>query len=64
MKEQLDKLVLQMYRSGASYPEAVREFQKAFIIAVLRDVNGNQVRAAKQLGITATPCDEIFWSWT
>lgn len=51
MKEQLDKLVLQMYRSGASYPEAVREFQKAFIIAVLRDVNGNQVRAAKQLGM-------------
>lgn len=32
-------------------PEAVQEFQKAFIIVVLRDVNGNQVRAAKQLGV-------------
>ena len=51
MKEQLEKLVLQMYRSGTAYSEAVREFQKAFIIAVLRDLNGNQVRAAAKLGM-------------
>ena len=51
MKEQLEKLVLQMYRSGTAYSEAVREFQKAFIIAVLRDLNGNQVRAAGKLGV-------------
>ena len=51
MKEQLEKLVLQMYRSGTSYSEAVREFQKVFIIAVLRDMNGNQVRVARQLGM-------------
>ena len=51
MKEQLEKLVLQMYRSGTPYSEAVREFQKAFITAVLRDMNGNQVRAARQLGM-------------
>lgn len=49
MKEQLEKLVLQMYRSGTPYSEAVREFQKAFITAVLRDLNGNQVRAARQM---------------
>ena len=51
MKEQLEKLVLQMYRSGTSYSEAVREFQKGFVIAVLRELNGNQVRAAEQLGM-------------
>jgi DNA-binding NtrC family response regulator len=51
VKEQLEKLALQMYRSGTSYSDAVREFQKAFLIAVLRDMNGNQVRAATKLGM-------------
>lgn len=51
MKEQLERLVLQMYRSGTSYCEAVEEFQKAFIVAVLRDKNGNQVKAAEALRI-------------
>ena len=49
MKEQLERLVLQMYRSGTPYSYAVREFQKAFITAVLREMNGNQVRAARKL---------------
>jgi len=51
VKEQLDKLVLQMYRSGTTYSAAVREFQRTFIITVLRDLNGNQVRAAEKLGM-------------
>jgi Fis family transcriptional regulator, factor for inversion stimulation protein len=51
VKEQLEKLVLQMYRSGTPYLEALREFQRAFIIAVLGDLNGNQVRAAGKLGM-------------
>jgi Fis family transcriptional regulator, factor for inversion stimulation protein len=51
VKEQLDRLVQQMYRSGTPYSEAVREFQKAFIIVVLRDQNGNQVKAAGKLRI-------------
>jgi len=29
----------------------VREFQKAFILAVLQETNGNQVRAARKLRI-------------
>ena len=49
MKEQLEKLVLQMYRSGTPYAEAVREFQKAFILTVLRAQNGNQIKAAATL---------------
>jgi hypothetical protein len=51
MKEQLVRLVLRMYRNGLTYPDAVREFQKTFIVAVLRDQNGNQVKAARKLGM-------------
>ncbi|MGH9530407.1 MAG: helix-turn-helix domain-containing protein [Terriglobales bacterium] len=51
MKEQLEKLVLQMYRDGIRYSEAVREFQKAFLTTVLREQNANQVKAAKKLGV-------------
>lgn len=51
MKEQLEKLVLQMYRCGIGYSEAVREFQKIFILTVLRAQRANQVRAAGELGM-------------
>ncbi len=51
MKVQLENLVLHMYKSGLRYPEAVREFQKAFILTVLQESNGNQVRAARKLHI-------------
>lgn len=51
MKEELERLVLQMYRSGLRYSDAVREFQRTFLATVLRDENVNQVRAAKRLGI-------------
>ena len=36
MKEQLESVVLQMYRAGVRCSEAVREFQKAFILTVLK----------------------------
>ena len=51
MQEELQRLVLQMYRSGLRYSEAVREFQRSFLATVLREENTNQVRAAKRLGI-------------
>ena len=51
MKEALEQIALQMYRSGLQYSEAVREFQKTFLATVLREANANQVRAAKKLGI-------------
>jgi two-component system nitrogen regulation response regulator GlnG len=51
VKEQLEKLALQMYRNGTSFSEALREFQKAFLIAVLQDLNGNQVKAAERMGM-------------
>ena len=51
MKEQLEKLVQGMYQSGIRYGEAVRQFQKTFIIVVLRDHKGNQIKAAGKLGM-------------
>jgi Fis family transcriptional regulator len=51
MKEQLESVVLQMYKAGVRCSEAVREFQKAFVLTVLKDQRGNQCRAAKKLGI-------------
>ena len=51
MKEELERLVLQMYRSGLRYSDAVREFQRTFLATILRAENANQVRVAKRLGI-------------
>ena len=54
MKEELESVVLQMYRAGVRCSEAVREFQKAFILAVLKDQRGNQCKAAEKLGMHQT----------
>src|SRR3989442_15609824 len=51
VEEQLEKLVLQMYRSGVRFSEAVRECQSVFILAVLREQRANQVRASQNLGM-------------
>ncbi len=51
MKDQLENLVMQMYKSGILYSEAVREFKKRFIISVLQECHGNQCRAARELGM-------------
>ena len=51
MKDQLEALVAQMYQSGILYSEAVREFKKRFILTVLEQNNGNQCKAARQLGM-------------
>jgi Fis family transcriptional regulator, factor for inversion stimulation protein len=51
VKDQLEALILQMYKSNILYSEAVREFKKRFILTVLEENNGNQCRAARQLGM-------------
>ena len=51
MKDQLESLVTQMYKSGILYSEAVREFKKRFILTVLQENHGNQCKAARQLGM-------------
>jgi DNA-binding NtrC family response regulator len=51
VRELLESVVLQMYRAGLQCSEAVREFQKAFILTVLKDQRGNQCKAAEKLGM-------------
>ncbi len=51
MRDKLDTLVSDMHKSGILYAEAVREFRKAFIVAALRETNGNQSKAARVLGM-------------
>ena len=51
MRDQLEALILQMYKSKILYSEAVREFKKRFIITVLEENRGNQCKAARELGM-------------
>jgi Fis family transcriptional regulator len=51
VRDQLEALILQMYKSNILYSEAVREFKKRFIVTVLEENGGNQCRAARQLGM-------------
>lgn len=51
MRGELDALINQMHNGGILYAEAVREFRKAFITTVLRENNGNQSKAARELGM-------------
>jgi len=51
VNDQLEALVMRMYKSGIYYNEAVREFKKRFIITVLEENDGNQCKAARQLGM-------------
>lgn len=51
MKDQLEALIMQMCKGGILYNEAVREFKKKFILAVLQENKGNQCKAARQLGM-------------
>ena len=51
VKADLEALVMQMHKGGIQYQEAVREFQKVFLVTALRDQNGNQIKAARELGM-------------
>jgi len=51
MRGELDALISRMHKGGILYVEAVREFRKAFIATVLRENNGHQSRAARELGM-------------
>lgn len=51
VKDQLEALIMQMYKGNILYSEAVREFKKKFILIVLQENKGNQCKAARQLGM-------------
>jgi Fis family transcriptional regulator, factor for inversion stimulation protein len=51
MREQLEQLVHEMVTRGIRYDEALREFEKRFIMQVLLKADGNLGKAADLLGI-------------
>ena len=51
MKTDLERLIQQMISQGIFFEEAVREFEKQFILQVLARHNQNLSRAAAELGI-------------
>ncbi len=51
MMGKVDALVSEMHRRGILYAEAVREFREAFIVAALRENQGNQSKTARLLGM-------------
>jgi len=51
VKRELDNLVTQMYSTGVPFEEAVRQFQRQFLLEVLHSHRGNQCKAAEELGM-------------
>lgn len=51
MKSKLEGLVKEMVDGGIQYKDAVEEFQKHFILAVLNETNGNLSKTAEILGV-------------
>jgi Fis family transcriptional regulator len=51
IKGKLEEVVKEMVEGGISYKDAVEEFQKHFILAVLKQTNGNLSKAAEELGV-------------
>lgn len=48
---QFDAVASAMHRAGFAFVDAVREFRKQFVLTVLRDLNWNETKAARALGI-------------
>jgi len=60
VKRELDNLVVQMYASGITYEEAVREFRRRYIQEVLGHSKGNQCKAARELGMHRNTLSRIL----
>jgi DNA-binding NtrC family response regulator len=51
MKSRLEALVAEMVDKGILFEDAVREFEKYFILSVLKKTKGNLSKAAEELHI-------------
>jgi len=51
MKSKLEDLVTEMVERGILFEDAVEEFEKHFILSVLKRTNGNLSKAAEELRI-------------
>lgn len=60
MRRELDNLVVQMYASGITFDEAVREFRRRYIQEVLLRNKGNQCKAAQELSMHRNTLSRIM----
>lgn len=60
MRRELDNLVVQMYASGITFDEAVREFRRRYIQEVLLRNKGNQCKAARELNMHRNTLSRIM----
>ncbi len=51
IKQVLEKLIDEMVAKGIYWSEAVSQFEKLFILRVLKETNGNLSRAAETMGV-------------
>lgn len=51
MKSRLEALVAEMVERGILFEDAVAEFEKHFILTVLKHTNGNLSKAAEELRV-------------
>ncbi|MCZ6486287.1 MAG: helix-turn-helix domain-containing protein [Acidobacteria bacterium] len=51
IKQVLEKLIDEMVVKGIYWCEAVSQFEKLFILRVLKETNGNLSRAAETMGV-------------
>ena len=60
MKRELDTLITQMHSAGISYADAMRQFEKRYILEVLAQHKGNQCKAATELGMHRNTLSRIL----
>jgi DNA-binding NtrC family response regulator len=51
LKERMEAICLELIDKGILYSEALGQFERCFIIEVVRRNDGNLMRAARELGI-------------
>ncbi len=51
IKQVLEKLIDEMVAKGIYWSEAVSQFEKLFILRVLKETNGKLSRAAETMGV-------------
>ncbi len=51
IKQVLEKLIDEMVTKGIYWSEAVSQFEKLFILRVLKETNGSLSRAAETMGV-------------
>ena len=59
-KAQLERLVSRMHKTCILYAEALEEFKKQFLIAVLRDAKWDKSKAARMLQMHRSTLDRTL----